>query len=140
MPTREHPINTRCPSCGHAMSPCVLECSACDLRLEGQFRQNEFALLEDEYLHLLRIFVTCEGRIREMEAALGVSYPTVKARVAELKARLGLDGEMPKSSAVAQTNTGPPATEDMDVLDALDRGEVDFDEALRRLKGEAPGE
>ena len=66
----EHPINTGCPSCGQPMSPCVLECRTCQLRLEGDFRQNEFSTLEDEFLHLLRIFVTCEGRIREMEAAL----------------------------------------------------------------------
>ena len=125
------------------MSPCVLECSACELRLEGDFRQNEFSTLEDEYLHLLRIFVTCEGRIREMEAALGVSYPTVKARIAKLKARVGLDGEMPSPNASAagdQTKARPRATEDMDVLDALDRGDVDFDEALRLLKGEPPKE
>ena len=137
----EHPINTGCPSCGQPMSPCVLECRTCQLRLEGDFRQNEFSTLEDEYLHLLRIFVTCEGRIREMEAALGVSYPTVKARVAELKARLGLDGEMPspiRSEAAAQTKARPRATNDMDVLDALDRGDVDYEEALRRLKGEPP--
>lgn len=123
------------------MSTCVLECNACELRLEGDFRQNEFAALEDEYLHLLRIFVTCDGRIREMEAALGVSYPTVKARLAELKTRLGLDGEIPSpnpSAPTTQTKTRPHATEDMDVLDALDRGDVDFDEALRRLKGEPP--
>jgi len=145
VPTREHPINTSCPSCGQPMSPRVLECSACELRLEGDFRQNEFSGLEDEYLHLLRIFVTCEGRIREMEAALGVSYPTVKARLAELKARLGLDGDIPLSdpspapARAPQTKTRARATEEMDILDALERGDVDFDDALRRLKGEAPG-
>lgn len=123
------------------MTPCVLECSECDLRLEGHFRQNEFATLEDEYLHLLRIFVLCEGRIREMEAALGVSYPTVKARIAELKTRLSLDRKAPDGPPpAAQTKQGAGTTEDLDVLDALDRGEVDFDEALRRLKGEAPSE
>ncbi|MEE8042949.1 MAG: DUF2089 family protein [Pseudomonadales bacterium] len=140
---REHAINTSCPSCGQPMSPCVLECSACELRLEGDFRQNEFSTLEDEYLHLLRIFVTCEGRIREMEAALGVSYPTVKARIAELKARVGLDGEMASpnaSPAAGQTKTRPRATEDMDVLNALDSGDLDYEEALRLLKGEPPKE
>ncbi|MEJ2130624.1 MAG: DUF2089 family protein [Gammaproteobacteria bacterium] len=157
----EHPINVSCPSCGQPMAPCVLECTACELRLEGSFRQNEFAGLEAEYLHLLRIFVTCEGRIREMEAALGVSYPTVKARIADLKARLGLGDEVPlpnrapaavaapaassassasSAASAQQTKTAQRTTDNMDILDALDRGEVDFEEALRRVKGETPKE
>lgn len=71
------------------MEPVALACPKCELRVEGKFvPANEFAALPEDQLHLLRVFVHCEGSIREMEAALGVSYPTVKARLAALRAAL----------------------------------------------------
>ena len=44
--------------------------------------------LSPEHLQFIQLFIHCEGSIREMEKALGVSYPTVKARLAEVKAAL----------------------------------------------------
>ena len=106
----------------------VLACPSCGLRIESDFRQNEFAGLEDEWLHFLRIFIHCEGRIRDMEAALGISYPTVKARIAELKTRLGTDEANPPSRGSEPASTN-------DILDQLESGKIDFDEAMRRLRG-----
>ena len=72
--------NLACPSCQSLLQPKVLACPACDIKVEGPFQLNEFATLAQEDLHFLRIFVRCEGRIRDMESALGLSYPTVSAR------------------------------------------------------------
>jgi hypothetical protein len=78
------------------MRAAVMACSACDTRVEGRFSAaNEFASLADDELHLLRVFIHCEGSIREMEAALGVSYPTVKARLAALKQTLAAGAPAP---------------------------------------------
>jgi hypothetical protein len=82
-----------------------LRCADCGLEVATRYAGNEFAGLTDEQLHLLRIFVLCEGRIRDMEAALGVSYPTVKARLASLRIGLGLDGSAPDG---ANAETGSP--------------------------------
>jgi len=109
------------------MVPRVVACPACNLRMEGQFVENEFAGLEPEWLHLLRIFVHCEGRITDMESALGISYPTVKARIAELKQRLGT--APPGQEAPPSPDEGPIA----DILAALEAGEIDYDEAMRRI-------
>jgi hypothetical protein len=94
------------------MRPAVLACEPCGLRLEGRFEAgstsgasgNEFAQLGPDELHLLRIFVHCEGSIRDMEAALGISYPTVKSRVAALKLRL----EMARTPPTAAVSTVAP--------------------------------
>ena len=51
---------------------------------------NEFGSLTPDELHFLRVFIYCEGRIRDMEAALGVSYPTVKGHLATIKQKLNL--------------------------------------------------
>lgn len=111
------------------MTTRVMACADCGLRIESDFRENEFARLEEEWLHFLRIFIHCEGRIRDMEAALGISYPTVKARVAELKRRLARDED---ATHTAQAATAPSARE---ILDLLEAGEIDYDEAMRRIRG-----
>jgi hypothetical protein len=87
--------------------------------VKGSFAGNEFGGLDGRLLHFLRIFVHCEGRIKDMEKALGVSYPTVKGMMAELKAALGL--------AVQEETSA-------EILDAMQRGEIPYDEALNRIK------
>lgn len=133
------------------MTPAALACTSCGLRVEGTFLSNEFALLDADDLQLLRIFVYCEGSIRGMEAALGVSYPTVKARIATLRKRLGLDADPvhaaqtpPQQDAIAAPDpAGATATASGDadltnadvVLDALERGDMDAATAIARLRG-----
>jgi hypothetical protein len=87
----------KCPSCSSPLRTQVRVCDPCGVRIEGHFESpaNEFARLSAEELHLLRIFVHTEGSIREMESALGISYPTVKARLGALREKLG----MPKGGA-----------------------------------------
>jgi hypothetical protein len=126
-----------CPSCHGALVPRKLVCTACDLSLEGPFSQshltpssasNEFASLPDEDLHLLRIFVHCEGSIRQMESALGLSYPTIKSRLARLRQRLKTEAPQP-NIAFASIE---------DVLAALERGEItaaDSVELIRKMRG-----
>jgi hypothetical protein len=77
--------NIHCPSCNGQLRPKILVCENCDLTVEGPFQFNEFATLAAEDLHFLRIFIQSEGRIRDMEPALGLSYPTIRSRLAELK-------------------------------------------------------
>jgi hypothetical protein len=116
--------NIRCPSCSGQLHPRVLVCDSCGLKVEGDFVLNEFDALPPEDLHFLRVFVQCEGRIRDMEAALGVSYPTVKARIADIKAKL----------ALANPAAAPPSFTAEEVLSKLDRGEIDHPEAVRLLR------
>lgn len=111
----------------------------CGLRLQASYPRNEFARLDDDALHLLRIFVACEGRIRDMERALGVSYPTVKSRLAGLRETLGFGAEQARRKKVEPTEPKPEQTPEpktpSDTIGRLERGEIDFDEAMRRLKG-----
>ncbi len=118
-------LGTPCPACAQPMHPKVLGC-VCGVRVEAPISVNEFALLSPEQLHLLRIFVKCEGRIRDMEAALGISYPTVKTRIKELKDAL----EIVDHGSAEE----PPAVDLEDVLSGLESGELSADEAIDRLK------
>jgi hypothetical protein len=131
-----------CPSCHGPLRPAVLACDACNLRIEGNFQRNEFASLDGDDLHLLRIFIHTEGRIRDMEAALGLSYPTIKSRLAALRAKL----LPPQFGAGADLGAAPPPTEapepapaeggesPRDVLRQLEAGQIPFQEAVKRIR------
>ena len=118
-------------------TPRELACADCGLLVRSRARRNEFLDLDDDSLHLLRIFIACEGRIRDMERALGVSYPTVKSRLAMLRETLGF-GEEPRPGEPAETepvaDPSTPAQHRSGILDRLEAGEIDFDEAMRLLK------
>lgn len=118
--------NLACPACHEALRPVVLECSACRVRVEGPFQFNEFASLSADDLHLLRIFVLSEGRVRDMEAPLGLSYPTIRARLSALRETIA-------KAAPAESSPVPEETVDS-VLEQLQRQTLSFDEAMERIK------
>ncbi|HTL00238.1 MAG TPA: DUF2089 family protein [Pseudomonadales bacterium] len=128
MPDETH---TPCPACRGRLYPKLLRCADCGIEVTTRYATNEFSDLEAEDLHLLRIFVLCEGRIRDMESALGVSYPTVKSRLAALRTRLGLASDAVKNKQ-ADARTEPASARD--ILDRLSDGGLTYEEALERIR------
>jgi hypothetical protein len=138
--------NVRCPSCNGPLYPRLLVCDDCNLKVEGDFALNEFGLLTPDELHFLRVFIHCEGRIRDMEAALGVSYPTVKTHLSSIKDKLNLaePGFTHDSRATESTKAGRsehdeelPAEE---ILDRLESGDISYKDALKLLKAKKKGD
>ena len=123
-------VHVRCPACHGPLAPIQLYCDTCDLTLSGRFVTNEFATLAHDDLHFLRIFVHCEGRIRDMESALGVSYPTIKARLGKLKEALSMLPE--RSAPPAEPQNSPTST--AAILKDLEAGRIGFDQAMAQLK------
>ncbi len=135
--------NILCPNCSGPLVPTELSCPACELSIRGRFSLNEFASLPEDDLHFLRIFVRSDGRIRDMESALGVSYPTVKARLAKLKETLAVHappaaGEFPHthpthpiSPSAGQADEESAAAQ---VLADLKTGRIGYPEALEKLR------
>jgi hypothetical protein len=139
MPRNRIDANVRCPSCNGQLFPRVLACDSCGLKIEGEFVMNEFGSLTPDELHFLRVFIYCEGRIRDMEAALGVSYPTVKGHLASIKAKLNLAGErLPAQSREAGDEQGTEDPADT-VLDRLEKGELSYKDAVKLLRGKKKG-
>ena len=132
---------TVCPACDGRLVPRELACKDCGLVVKTHFAGNEFVGLYEDNLHVLRIFVACEGRIRDMERALGVSYPTVKSRLAALRNALGVGRAATETPRARSTDQRTRDSErPADVLDRLEAGEIDFDEALDSIKQLSPGE
>ena len=79
-----------CPGCSQPLQVTELSCSECELRLQGHFQRGcPFCALDPEQRHLLGVFLSCRGVVRDMERSLGLSYPTVRARVDALLVALG---------------------------------------------------
>jgi hypothetical protein len=119
------------------LRPKVLACLDCDIKVEGPFQLNEFATLAPDDLHFLRIFVRSEGRIRDMETALGLSYPTIRARLTALKNKLSGESSEDESGAEAKPSAAEKTEESQDVgriLQRLQAGEIPFDEAMNQIK------
>lgn len=120
--------NLLCPSCHEALRPKVLVCETCDIKVEGHFHLNEFATLDPDDLHFLRIFIHSEGRIRDMESALGLSYPTIRGKLSALKTKLIAGANKP--GPVREPKTSPT----QQILQRLEKGELTFDEAMEQIK------
>ena len=139
MPRNRIDANVRCPSCNGQLYPRVLVCDACGLKVEGEFILNEFGSLTPNELHFLRVFIYCEGRIRDMEAALGVSYPTVKGHLASIKEKLKLTGQRFPALAGGPGAPESGAPNPDEVLDKLEGGQISYKDAVRMLKTKKKG-
>ena len=137
-----------CPACSGTLQPRTLVCEACELKVEGSFALNEFATLNAHDLHFLRIFVHCEGRIKDMESAMGLSYPTIKSRFAELKSKLSLESSTNSSPALkpAPAPLPPPEASPIptepnvnEILLQLEKQEISYGDALELLKQSKSG-
>jgi hypothetical protein len=110
-----------CPVCGDRLALTRLSCEQCGTELAGRFEACEFCSLPPADRELLRVFLVSRGNMKELERHLGVSYPTARARFDAVLGRLGLD------------RPAPPAESRLDLLARLASGDIDVDEALRRL-------
>ena len=82
-----------------------------------------FLALTPEQRSFVLSFLRNRGNIREMEKELGISYPTVRARLDQILAALGLEA-----------NPGKEKPARKEVLEMLAQGEITQEQALDMLK------
>ena len=125
-----------CPVCGGELLVTRLHCGTCDTTIEGSFGAGRFARLTHEQLGLLESFLRSRGNLRDMERELGISYPTVRARVDALVRTLGLGA--PAEGHADETGPGeePPdqAAARREVVERLARHEIDATEAAEAIR------
>jgi len=115
---------TRCPVCRSGMTVSELKCDSCGVSVRGRFEIPALCRLPRELYDFLFVFVRNRGVIREVERELGISYPTVRARLDEVLAALG------------EAEPAPGVDRER-VVGMLERGEISAEEAERLLKGES---
>jgi hypothetical protein len=124
-------LPTNCPVCQGPVEITEVSCRICDLQISGHFESGRFARLSQEHMVFLETFLRCRGVIRDMEAALGISYPTVRSRLDALLVALDLDGP---AAPVAPAPAVDAAARRKDILKAISDGRIDPDEGLREMQ------
>jgi hypothetical protein len=130
--TSIHPLPTRCPICGEGTHVERVRCGACDTAVEGRFSTGWVQALSPEQLAFVRVFLSCRGKIKDVEQALGLSYPTVVSRLDAVVAALGED--VPPAAPPPPSHPPRGGQRRAQILDDLAAGLIDADEAARRLK------
>ena len=141
-----HDVISTCPVCEGELLVTRLHCRSCGTALEGEFGVGRFGRLSREQLSLLESFLRARGNLKEMERELGISYPTVRARVDALVRAIGLgDGtpvedddeidEVVADDAPRSTPSADVAAERRAILERLARGEIDPAAAATELRG-----
>jgi hypothetical protein len=118
----------KCPACGGGLYVTQLSCGDCDTVVQGNFSLSAFDRLPADSLHFLELFVRNRGNLKEMERELKQPYQTLRNRlnaiVGEMGFEVGADEEERKDLAMRRR----------EVLERLDRGEVNAAEAAQELE------
>lgn len=121
-----------CPFCGGGVEIVRLHCQGCGTTFDGRFAQAAFGNLRPEQWVFVETFIRCRGKIKDVEVALDLSYPTVVSRLNDVLATLGIE-----SAPEAPTDAGAATTSERKrhLLERLRRGELAPKDALRLLDG-----
>ncbi|HLJ80574.1 MAG TPA: DUF2089 domain-containing protein [Ktedonobacterales bacterium] len=144
-------VDATCPVCGDAMVVTRLSCGRCGSSLEGAFqlktapaatpssrsgplgargdeaRFGRLARLDHAQLEFVETFLRCRGNIKNVEDMLGISYPTVKRRLANVLEAMGLalDDDQPTVADARRIRR--------EILADLAAGRITTEEAHRKL-------
>jgi len=120
-----HQVLTKCPVCEDELRIVRLACPTCATNIEGSFSLGRLQRLTREQLQFVEVFIKSRGKIKDVEEELGVSYPTVVARLNEVVQAMGF--EVPAEEV--ETVSGRQK-----ILDDLAAGTISAAEAASRLR------
>ncbi|HEY6057475.1 MAG TPA: DUF2089 domain-containing protein [Candidatus Limnocylindrales bacterium] len=136
-----HDVIATCPVCASELAVTRLQCRTCGTTIEGDFIVGRFGRLTRDQLGLLESFLRSRGNLRDMERELGISYPTVRARLDALVRALGLAEPSPGAPPPIERDAGdmprPEAeasAERRTILERLARREITADEAAQAIR------
>lgn len=134
-----HDVIATCPVCEYELTVTRLHCRECGTSLEGEFSVGRFGRLSREQLALLESFLRSRGNLRDMERELGLSYPTVRARVDALVRAVGLGAEPKVEEGGDSDEPAPPTAtagtvDRREILERLARGEINAEAAAQALR------
>lgn len=119
-------VPSQCPTCGHVLHIRELNCQECDTTIRGRWSLGVFDRLTTDQQTFLRLFVRSRGNLSEVERSLGVSYPTVRAKLEEVIEALQ-DEPIPVPEAPRQE------TRD-EILQAIAARELNVEDGLQRIR------
>jgi hypothetical protein len=113
---------SKCPICSDNLKVVKLKCNKCSTVIENEFELSKFEYLGEDHLNFMEVFLKCRGNIKDVEKELGISYPTVRAKLDEV------------ISALGYTLVKKPTPDNKETLDLLEKGEISVDQAIKMMK------
>ena len=129
-----HDVISTCPVCSGELAVTRLRCQSCGTTLEGEFTVGRFARLSREQMALLESFLRSRGNLRDIERELGISYPTVRARVEALVRALGFGPRSDDETPPADDDTTAEPTTREAILERLARHEISAEDAAVAIR------
>jgi hypothetical protein len=120
---QEHEGNppSQCPVCKSKLLVTRLECSSCGTEVTGTFGLGRLATTPEPHASLLEMFLRVRGNVKEMERELGLSYPTVRARLEEAFEAAGYGRSNERSTSPGEPGWPGPELEER-IRAQVDRG------------------
>lgn len=115
-------VPNECPVCGGELKIDKISCTECDTQMTGSFYVSGFSKLDEKQLDFVKVFIKCKGNIKEMEKELGISYPTVKSRLADVSTALDLKINADEEPGNAE------------ILESVEKGDLSIEEAIKIIK------
>lgn len=110
----------KCPVCQGDLHTIKYKCSSCHTEIQGDFKGSKFCSLSEDHLDFIEVFVMNRGSIKEIEKVLGLSYPSVRAKLDEVIQALGHTIDAEKSR--------------LEILKMLDDGMITAAQATKLLE------
>ena len=131
-----------CPVCGGRLHVAQYRCTDCEVEIAGAFRRCDLCSLPPDQKHFVDVFLEVEGNLRAVERRLGISYPTVKSRLAAVNARLAesrlraeadIDGTSGADPDVAAAAAVPARSARLALLGDFKAGRLSLEETVALL-------
>ncbi|MCM8814272.1 MAG: DUF2089 domain-containing protein [Candidatus Omnitrophica bacterium] len=75
---------SECPFCKDKVKITTVECHHCGVRFQGDFYTSPITTLSEDQQMFIELFILNGGRLKQMAAHLGISYPTVRSRLDDI--------------------------------------------------------
>ena len=134
---RQYQAPRQCPVCGDQLEVVRLQCGQCGTGIDGHFAQGRFGNLTEQQWRFVETFIACKGKIKDVEVALDISYPTVVSRLNDVVRTLGYEAgddgaEVRRAAAIEEKRR--------EALEKLANNQISPKDALRLLEGETAAE
>ena len=123
-------IPAKCPISGGELYVSELTCEESGVTIRGNFRIPEQAALDEDKQAFLKVFLRARGVISTVEKEMGISYPTVRARLDGLLSELNLapiKEDLAKRKRVDEKK--------QQILKDLEDGKLSPEQAKKKLRG-----
>lgn len=108
-----------CPICKHELKIKEVSCERCNVTYRGDFESSWLAAFSESQLEFIKLFLLVQGNLKEVQNQLGISYPTVKSRLADIIRII--------------TKKEPAGDKVSDVLADLEEGFISVEEAINMI-------